>query len=188
VLLVLTMLAVLFSLSWPSVLRYIGEEQIRGSAEAVRSAALGGRIKAVDTGLRYQFRYEPAGRNFVVLPYDPPENIDGSAAGISAQTPAGTYPVEAGKIGEQCQFAVPEGTSALGPLAEQIPREAFGSLPHAAELAAVAWSPPVLFSPDGTATDGWLQLSDDGGRQLPVFIRGLTGAVSIGPLSREAEP
>lgn len=46
------------------------------------------------------------------------------------------------------------------------------------------WSLPILFYPDGRATNATLVLVSDDGYQVQVNLRGLTGTVRVGPLQR----
>ena len=47
------------------------------------------------------------------------------------------------------------------------------------DLATVTWSPPVLFFPDGSATDAEIAITDTDGRSTGLCVRGLTGAASV---------
>lgn len=188
VLLVLSVLVVIFSISWPSVARYMGEEAIRDSAQMVQSAAAGTRIKAIDTGLAYQFRYEPNGRRFAVIPLDPPENIDTTTIASVTNSGRSEYPVLSGEIDESCRFISPEDGFLSSAVVEQLPREAFANLPDAFDLSTTAWAPPIVFYSDGTATDAIFRILDEGQRSVELSVRGLTGAVSAGDLEREWTP
>jgi prepilin-type N-terminal cleavage/methylation domain-containing protein len=185
VLLVLSVLAVIIGISWPSVVRYMRDEAIREAAQSVQTAAAGSRIKAIDTGLTYQFRYEPGGQRFAVIPFDPPQNIDSTTAATAANPTQSIYPVLSGQIAESCWFESPDEGLVMSAPVERLPRDVFANLPDAYELESTAWGPPVLFYPDGTAIDAIFRIIDDGNRSIQVSVRGLTGTVSTGRLERE---
>lgn len=182
-LLVLAVLVTVASLTWPSLTRYLREQDILEGAEATRAAAAGTRIKAIDTGLTYQFRYEPQGRMFVVIPYDAPETI--AASSTPTQGGISTYPMLSGRLSEQCRFVVPADQPAA---AEGLPPEAFAGLPDAGELQAATWGPPILFFPDGTAADATFGIANEDELQVDLSVRGLTGTLSLGPLRMEGTP
>lgn len=179
-LLVLAVLVVIVSLTWPSMTRYMQEQEMLEGAEAARSAAASTRIKAIDTGLTYQFRYEPNGRRFVVVPFDPPETLASSST--STEEGVGTYPVLSGQLGEQSKFVIPEDQPAV---AEGLPRESFASLPDANDLEATAWGPPLLFYPNGTAGDATFRIVNEDDLRVELTVRGLTGTLTLSPLSQE---
>ena len=184
VLLVLSVLAVIIGISWPSVVRYMGDQAVRESAQSVRTAATGTRIKAIDTGLTYQFRYEPGGQRFAVIPFDPPENIDATTTASATDPTQGVYPVLSGKIAESCRFLSSGDRLFASAALERLPREAFANLPDAFELESTAWAPPVLFYSDGTASDSSFRIVDDRDRSIVLSVRGLTGSVSTGRMER----
>ncbi|MBX3438969.1 MAG: hypothetical protein KF861_15870 [Planctomycetaceae bacterium] len=186
--LVLSVLAVIVSIGWPSVVRYMGDEAVRESAQLVQSAAAGTRIKAIDTGLTYQFRYEPNGKRFVVIPFDPPENIDSTTAASTTTSGQSEYPVLSGEIAETCRFVSPEDGLFSSATVERLPREMFANLPDASDLEATAWAPAVLFYSDGTATDATFRIEDDAQRSIAFSIRALTGTVAMDPLERRSKP
>ncbi|MGD9857246.1 MAG: hypothetical protein AB7U20_20065, partial [Planctomycetaceae bacterium] len=181
-------LAVIIGISWPSVVQYMADEAIRESAQSVQSAAAGTRIKAIDTGLTYQFRYEPSGQRFAVIPFDAPQNIDSTATASQSNPGHSEYPVLSGKIAETCRFVASDDGLFRSAAVERLPREAFANLPDGHELSAAAWAPPVLFYSDGTAIDATFRIVDQGKRAIALSIRGLTGTVSTDPLERESSP
>jgi len=163
-------------------------EPLRESVQLVQSAAAGTRIKAIDTGLTYQFRYEPNGRRFAVIPFDPPENIDSTATASAADPGQSEYPVLSGEIDESCRFVSPEDGFLSSAVVERLPREAFANLPDAYNLSTTAWAPPILFYSDGTAVDATFRLVDEGRRSIELSVRGLTGTVAADKLEREWTP
>ena len=183
ILLVLSVLIVVVSLTWPSLMHYMREQEIREGAELARSAAAGSRIKAIDTGLTYQFRYEPNGRQFVVVPYDPPETIAASSTGSATSGEPSTYPVVSGQLGVESRFVIPEDEPNV---MEAIPPDVFASLPNAGDLEGIAWGPPILFYPDGSADDAMFRIVNEDDLRIDLALRGLTGTVTVGPIFQES--
>jgi hypothetical protein len=46
------------------------------------------------------------------------------------------------------------------------------------------WTPSVIFYPDGRAEKQDITLADKDGRSVQLIIRGITGGVTIGPITR----
>jgi prepilin-type N-terminal cleavage/methylation domain-containing protein len=186
-LLVLTVLAVLVGISWPSLNRYIAEQRLRQDVGLVRDQLARVRVKAIDTGLVYQFRYEPGGRAFVVLPYDLPDEYQHTGSGTGTSTSPRVYPTVTGRLDASCRFFVDQSPATVGtPVAtERLSDEWLAMVAEGPQLAQLTWSPPVLFYPDGTADDCVLQVADDEQRLMSVTVRGLTAAVSVGPMEQE---
>lgn len=197
VFLTLTILLVLASLTWPQLLRYIRERAIREQAHTVRVELNHARAKAVDQGLTYQFRFEPGGRKFVVLPYDRPDTGSGDESGSATTasqpttpTLTASVPILSGTIAEPCEFDVPlvrnQVTHADQAITtERLPEEWLNLLPDANSLRETSWAPAIRFYSDGSSDDGSVTVIDEDNRRIDISVRGLTGSVSAGPLQQE---
>ncbi len=189
ILIVLTLLGVLIGISWPAVMQYAGEQALLRAVEGVRSAAASARIKAIDAGMEYQFRFEPNGQRYIVIPSMTPESISGNAMQpglVPGDT--GTYPVLSGQLPEDCHFVSPDQHVGIPGEVEQLSQEWFALLPDSIELAGTSWSPPMRFYGDGTAEDGWFYVDDERQHRVGITIRGLTGTATSGELQREVVP
>src|SRR6476646_10768141 len=69
-LVVVAILATAVALTWPALERFYLEHRVRQAGQLVQARLAGARVHAVDTGFDYQFRFEPDGQRFLVLPYD----------------------------------------------------------------------------------------------------------------------
>ena len=174
VLLVVVLLAVLAGLTTPTLARYFGTSTLKSSAAAVADDLAAARRYAVDTGLTYQFRFEPNGRNWVVVPYERPAAApDGTAA---------TFPVSAGTLPEGVMLAPRQGEMASGgPLDPKL----FVGLPNATALSQVTFAAPLLFYADGTADDAVVRVRDDERQSMTLSVRGVTGSPSVSGVTRE---
>jgi hypothetical protein len=177
-LLALGLLALLAGITVPSAMRMYADTQLAEAAEQVRLQLAGTRMRAIEGGIVYQFRFEPDGRSYVSLPYE--REIEGSnpaATGTGATVGVGKFTRFAGKLAEGFQFhACCTGANATG---GKLTEELLGDLPDASELAGVEWSPPILFIPDGAAIDGAFEVRDHREQSFRLEVRGLTGAASI---------
>jgi prepilin-type N-terminal cleavage/methylation domain-containing protein len=179
-LLVLAVLAVLAGMAWPAVVRFSGEQAIKDAAERVRSELDKTRFRAINTGLAYQFRYEPEGRRFIAVPA---ERDITEAANTGTTAPVSPHPVVSGQITEGLTFQLAPGAP---PTAEMVSADWLTGLPDGTLLGQARWSTPILFRPDGTGTTVLFRVVDEEQRFIEVSVRELTGAATAGPLRKEA--
>lgn len=169
VLLVLTIMTLLLGLAWPSISRLYAHHNLRQAADLLSVRLSAGRIRAIESGLVYQFRYEPGGRRFLLVPFDREEIDEASKDAQRARRVVGKLP-------STCQF---EGGGLNSDKGIEIPDDWLSGLPEAAEYADAKWSPPVLFHPDGTATNFELTVLGDNKSQVKLTLRALTGGVLV---------
>lgn len=169
-LLVLAILVMAAGIALPSVMGMYQRNRLDRAAEDVRARLAGTRFWALDSGLIYQFRFEPAGRRYLVISFDQP----GDAAEAAARQRLGQLP-------DSMRF---ETADAEVLFVEQIPLELLSGLANSQELAGVSWSPPILFIPDGSAMDSVFDLVDSAERFVRFRIRGLTGTVKVEPIRK----
>ena len=176
VLLVTVLLATLAAVTVPSLLRVFDEYSLSTSGEAVRGALSRARISAAREGVTYEFRTEPGGPRWVVVPGErepAPQGTDAAAAAV---------PVFTGTLADGVRFPRAAGSSQLA--GGRLDAAYFAGLPDASGLAQVNWSPPVLFLPDGTAAEAArVAVADDQGRAVVTTVRRLTGAAETGPIT-----
>jgi type II secretory pathway pseudopilin PulG len=193
-LLVLGVVVVILAVAWPNVLRLTGQQSLIDSSEKVRALAASARVHAIDSGLVYQFRYEPGGRHFVAVPFEREfESVSPNARGTG--TALGRFSKASGTLPEGVTFAAPtalnstgSGSSTTAGLGQKISSAAFSGLPDAGKLENVSWSGPILFQPDGSAGDAAVDLVDRRNQRITMRIRGVTGAVSVSRLHQMERP
>ncbi|MFO1042581.1 MAG: prepilin-type N-terminal cleavage/methylation domain-containing protein [Planctomycetaceae bacterium] len=182
-LLVLGVIAVIIAVAWPNVIRLTGQQRLLESSDKVRSLASSARIHAIESGLVYQFRYEPGGRRFVVIPFEREfESVSPDAQGTGASSSLGRFSKASGLLPEGVSFAAPKlpgtssGTASGG---QKLSADLFSGLADAAKLEQASWSGPILFQPDGTGTDIAFEVVDRRNQRVTVTVRGVTGAVTV---------
>ncbi|MFN0050668.1 MAG: prepilin-type N-terminal cleavage/methylation domain-containing protein [Planctomycetales bacterium] len=181
-LLVLAVLTVVAGLTYPSVSALFAHHQLQQGAEMVAIRFSSARVYAVETGLTYQFRFEPNGRRFLVVPFDP-EPDSPSTGTASGATNSGSAPVsqramrKVGMLPSVCQF---EAGSNVQDQGNPIPEDWLSGLPDAADYSGASWSAPILFHPDGTAANAEVTIRNSKNKQgVLLTLRGLTGAVAV---------
>jgi len=177
-LLALALLGMLASVTVPSAIRIFFRSQLTGSMEDVRAQLAGSRVRAIESGLVYQFRFEPDGRHYVSVPFErETEASNPNATGTGATTGVGKFTRFAGELPEGFRFV--DCCSGPGAIGGELSADVFGELANAKDLAALEWSPPILFHADGSAVDAAFELVDNNAQFVRLEVRGLTGAAMV---------
>lgn len=187
---VLSVIAVIAGLSLPRLTGLLKHQTLTASAEQVRQLLDRARIDAVEHGIILQVRYEPEGQKYVMLPFEafqePQEKQNQGVVSTSFTERSGirstgidrrpTYQVRA--LSELCHFHTDRivagdmtGYSRLG-------EQWLGHLEDGLAARDTVWSSPILYYPDGSATNGVITVMDQERRYIQIHVRGLTGAVS----------
>ena len=106
------------------------------AGEHVRKAIAESRAKAIEAGLVYEFRFEPGGNQFIMVP--DPSDLDDSLEGS-------TYHRMSGNVFADYEFR--KELESAGP-SESLDSEWFAEMEDSGELASTSWSEPIAFSFD----------------------------------------
>lgn len=187
-LLVLIVVGVILAVAWPNVARLSGQQKLMDSSEKVRTLMASARVHAIDSGLVYQFRYEPGGHYFVVVPFEREfEGVSPNARGTGTATGLGRFSKASGMLPDGVTFAAPtllnpggSGAAATAPgMGQKLSPDSLSGLLNAGKLESVSWSGPILFQSDGTAADATLELVDKRHQRITLQVRGVTGAINV---------
>jgi len=180
----MAVLLIVAGIVWPALQGRYEEYRLKSDVEHVRAKLAGTRIRAIDSGLMYQFLYEPGGRNFVVVPYEGLESetdqTDSGSAGLYRYS---------GTLSENTMFQTPEDlvtTSEETPYVGVLSEDFLRGLPNEDELRSVAWSEPILFFPDGTSIFAAFDVRDTHRQMIMISVRELTGTVTVDSIRRES--
>ncbi|MFO1094697.1 MAG: hypothetical protein U0992_15535 [Planctomycetaceae bacterium] len=193
--LALAVIAVVMGLAWPVMLRFSAEHALKENVEQVRSRLARTRLLTIGAGLTYQFRYEPGGRRCLTMPLERPlgasggSNATGSAGAVTGSSGSATQTQALVlELAEGLRFlSSPPGPAALTQpdAAERVSEDMLTMFGAPTSLAQVGWSKAIPFRPDGTSQDTTFVVADADGRYQVLSVRGLTAAVSVGPIERE---
>ena len=175
--LVLAVLALALAIIYPSVTRLFHDQRMLRAVEQIQGRLATARNRAVSDQINYQFRFEPNGRRFVVLPEPEIAEEEDEAA----QEAAALQYQYSGQLMDSLQFDPGDWG------ASNVPGDMFQALPDADQLAGVPWSQPMLFYPDGTSTGGEIAVFDDRGNEVVFSIRPVTGGVTVSPVQRRPQ-
>ena len=184
-LLVLAVMVTVASLSWPRMMRYMQENALKQNVELVRRELAATRILAIESGLAYQFRFEPTAQSFVVLPFERPEIV----ATDAEQEPKPSVKTVAGKLSIDCQFEPATDKAGESSGGQRLDDIWLSLLKNGATYSDTVWSPPILFRANGESQDARLVVRDKTGNTIELHVRGLTGAVRVDRMRRpEVQP
>ncbi len=186
-LLVLAVLITVAALSWPRMMRYIRENSLKQNVETVRRELASTRILAIESGLTYQFRFEPTAQAFVILPFDRPDLV--ATDPQSTTSPKPKLKTIAGHLSTDCQFEPVPDKSGHSTGGQPLPEMWLALLKDGALYSQTSWSQPILFRPNGEAQDARLLIRDKVGNSIELTVRGLTGGVRVERMRRpEGKP
>ena len=179
--LVLAVIVALAGLSWPRLSSVLQRESVMGNVEQVRQVLDHARVQAVEDQLTYQFRYEPNGRKYLLMPNEllmSSQQQPGSGGTQQTSLLDDVPQAIIHELSEDCHFYVPNTLNANEPLVtERLPEPWLVMVQNGSQVRDVSWGPPILYSPDGSATDGSVTVVDKNQRYMTLSVRGLTGAV-----------
>lgn len=186
--LVLLLLVAALGLTLPAVLSPLGQTELRHAAEQVRGALGQARIAAIESGMPHVFQFQPGGARWVIAPRLPtvsglpPTNGDhlaaaASPANDSSSGRSGRADIAMVTVADELPYGVvfaspttdePEATPLEFSVAANLPAPADGFM-----------SPPIIFYPNGRASDECIGLLGPRDLRLDVSLRGLTGTATI---------
>jgi prepilin-type N-terminal cleavage/methylation domain-containing protein len=190
IVLVLALIVILFALAIPSLTGALGSQRLKKSADLVRSSFSRARVKAMRSGQIQAFRFQIGGNRYTTVTW----YADGIASTVDEADSAGAEANAsvAGSVNAASSQELPEGITfyteaqVVDSRAQLQSDQTTPSLGLTGDLD-VQWSLPILFYPDGTASDARIVLSGDNGWAVPVDLRGLTGIARVGELERFEE-
>ena len=181
VILVLALLVVISSVTVPLLSESLSHTRLQHSGDLLRAAWGKARLAAMRSGESYVFRYEPKGSRFQIVSLSATTAEDANDVNTLPPEDADDAEYRAEDILRLSRSRLLEGiVFASGQVA---------SVPQMAAVAAATksgWSDPIVFYPDGTASDAVVILANSAGLTLRVTLRGLTGISRAGQI--EAAP
>lgn len=200
---VLAVLAILTGLAWPRLLGMLTRSELTEAGKRVRSALVRARLRAIESGQPWVFRFTPGTGRFEVLPAR--ARFEEGRAGLGpdmAASSAGGFEAGTATFGSADQ----PSNILLRPFGETLPggvvfesHKASSLLIESDPSAAIdgpAGQGPddgqidqrLLFQANGRAPDARIVLVGPDGRRLEVVFRGLTGTATVGsPLRKTTE-
>lgn len=172
VLVVLGVLVTLGALAQPALRTALGDSRLRSAARQLRAELAKTRLRAMKSGTAQRFRYQSGENRFEVAPaaFDADAELAGDsarrepAADLAAEPAADEAPRPGRSVVVQ---QLPEGVSF--DVAQQ---------PIELDVDTEGWSSPIVFFPDGRASDAEIRLRGERDMVVEVHLRGLTGVAT----------
>jgi prepilin-type N-terminal cleavage/methylation domain-containing protein len=174
--LVLALLVVITAIIWPAFEKPLASQRLRHAADKVRAEWSRTRIKAMTSGSPHVFRYLPLSNQYQV------EIWQGAEAQLEAGSANDFGVAEQQAIVAQAagEKGLPEGVVFDANQMRQDVRSMFvGADAVQSTTGEAAWSEPIYFYPDGTATTARLLLRNEHELYIILDLRGLTGVTTV---------
>ena len=200
-LLVLALLVTIGAIAWPSLNRSLDTQRLKRGADLVRAHLLRARTKAITSGEIVSFRHQIDGSQFRVEQQSNYGAILESGAMAAGGSPMGGATGMGGGA-STANASSSGGAASLPPVEEQLPEGVkflqgqVGSDPRMGSISIndrftsindAAWSQPILFFPDGTATGATIRVQGERERMIEIELRALTGGVRVGEIGQAGE-
>lgn len=172
--LVMALLVLLAGLAYPSLKSWYPYFKMNAAVDAVQTAWVQARTRAIDDGRPYRVAIVPGAGHFRIAP-DAPEFWSGEGPGSDRDAF-----VLADSLPEDVRFVLgpDDGGAPAGGLGQGV----------AQEVSPDAWQRVVDFLPDGTASeDVEVVLRLEGTRAMKLRLRALTGSITVTRLSVEGQ-
>lgn len=162
------------SLAVPAFLQGLASTRLRRGADQVLGALMETRRQAIDDGTPMQFRWESPGAEYRIETWLPASGREsGRPESVTAPSTAKDdlpSPLRTQKLPEGAEF-VQQQAIASAQAAEST--GARGQLAGTAQ--ADGWATPIVFFPDGSATDATILVGSPQPLFVRIAVRGLTG-------------
>ena len=183
VLLVLAIVAITAALTWPALEKPLANRRLRSAADEVRTEWCQARTEAMRSGRTYAFRYEVGGDRFYTEPQNEPNAR--TSSGPSAAVNSGAGGVQSGASADAARSSdnktLPKGITFRGDKTNQsmTPASSSAAKTPSQNQPSGAWSNPIFFYPDGTASDVQLVLICNQSCAVRVMLRGSTATATV---------
>jgi len=186
-LLVLAIIVIAAAAVAPSFRGVMRNAALRSAADTVRAELTKSHVQAMRTGRIQVFQYELGGTKYKLDQYigadDVLESPDGDPNSASAMPPpqpqtSADEQLQPGErmLAEGIKFTA--GDAAVESRGERVAMEVSSS-----GGVGGTWSRPILFYPDGSSVDAFIVIGNDRKVGIRVDLRGMTGAVRVGPIA-----
>jgi Tfp pilus assembly protein FimT len=181
IMIVLFVIILASALAIPAIMGSLEGQRLKSAAESMRVAWSRAHVKAMKTGRIQVFRYEVGGSKFEVQPWIAADEVTESAAGT---TPGFAPPVAETASDEVVSNILPEGVTFAAGEAKFDSRayEVEDFFSQNSQTEGATWSRPVLFYPDGSASDSYVIVTNEKKLGYRIQLRGLTGTSYVGEI------
>ncbi len=174
-LVVLGLLVVMAAVAQPALRRTMDDSRLRSAAKRVRAELTKARIKAMQSGVAQQFRYQVGKGHFEIAPATVGRpSSDRDRQGENARVDARAQSAKTADAGE---------SSGEAPVEQDLPEgvlffEAASLGEPSMTVGEDGWSDPILFYPNGKTENAQIHLKGERNAVVDLSLRGMTGVVT----------
>jgi prepilin-type N-terminal cleavage/methylation domain-containing protein len=188
IVIVLALLVILAGVAMPAFAGVVRRQRLRSAAEAVRAEWMRAHIRAMKTGRIHVYRFQAGDRHFEVIPWVAADDALESSTTADTDTTLSGMATASGTTAGGVELGegpgLPEGVIFVGGDAQSDSRaltieDALGG----SGGGDGQWGAPILFYPDGTASDAFVIVANDSQEAVRIDLRGLTGLATVGGVS-----
>jgi type II secretory pathway pseudopilin PulG len=187
-LLVLAIVVAVTSLVLPALFGPMRDQQLRKAGDLVRAQWAKARLAAMKSGRIHLFRYEVGANTFMFEPWQGDQDDTSSSAGTASGALPTSTAAGAGNVPLSDDWQLPSGVTFYRGDTASDARSAQvegGDATATSQPAVSGTSRPIVFYPDGTATDARVVLTNER-FFVELQLRGLTGtSIASDLLSQE---
>jgi prepilin-type N-terminal cleavage/methylation domain-containing protein len=182
IMIVLFVIILASAIAIPAVIGSLSGQRLKSAAEAMRVAWSRAHVKAMKTGRIQVFRYEIGGSKFEVQPWVAAD--DATEAAVETTPGFGAQPVAQNALDDFQTSTLPEGVTFAAGEAKFDSRayEVEDFFTVNSQSDGTTWSRPVLFYPDGSASDSYVIVTNEKNLAYRIQLRGLTGTSYVGEI------
>ena len=187
---VLAVVAGALALTLPAILAPFNKSELQDAAKQVRTGLSQARSAAIASGVPHEFRYQPGGRRWEVVPRQGQADNQAPAgagrAAAPAYDPAAEPWADALAAMQTIEEELPNGVVFASPTGEEpaLAECPAADAPEPPPVASEQWSLPIVFYPNGRASNECIRLVGQREFCVNVHLRGLTGSATIGDAER----
>lgn len=168
---VMSVIVGMASMSWPSIRSSLNKSQLQSAAKQVSADLSKARLTAIQTGVPQQFRFQPEQKCYEIAPK------------VVGDLNAAAQEVSTGDEGQSEEESLVQGELSEG--LKFIIADAKEEQTEETVLASAGeWSDPIIFYPNGRASQATFELEGDEGMRVEIRLNGMTGTTKLGSLHK----
>lgn len=170
---VMSVIVGMASMSWPTIRNSLSKSQLQSAAKQVSADLSKARLTAIQTGVPQEFRFQVDQNAYEIAP-----RMRVTAHAAAAGVESATEDSEDSEDAIQHQLADGLKFIIAKPEEEAAPQETILA------SADATWSEPIIFYPNGRASQAAFELEGDQGMRVEIKLNSMTGTPKLGSLQK----
>lgn len=168
---VMSVIVGMASMSWPTIRNSLSKSQLQSAAKQVSADMSKARLTAIQTGVPQEFRFQPDQNAYEIAPRIE-GTLNAAAKGMVTDADVEAEDESAGhrELSEGLKFILADSHS------QESEETVLAS--------AGEWSDPIIFYPNGRASQASFRLEGDQGMRVEIRLNGMTGTTKLGSIHK----